>query len=93
MALDGRTYTGFRKFKTKDHGNTVSSTLQLRLSKRDNNRREHKRPRGNLMARTTERNTRTHWFCKSLPIRHRKKYAINELELLAVVWGLEHFRL
>ena len=23
----------------------------------------------------------------------RKKYAINELELLAVVWGLEHFRL
>ena len=22
-----------------------------------------------------------------------KKYAINELELLAVVWGLEHFRL
>ena len=23
----------------------------------------------------------------------KKKYAINELELLAVVWGLEHFRL
>ena len=22
-----------------------------------------------------------------------KKYALNELELLAVVWGLEHFRL
>ena len=93
MALDGRTHTGFRKFKTKDHGNTVSSTLQLRLSNRNNNRREHKRPRGNLMARTTERNTKTHRFCKSFPIRHRKKYAINELELLAVVWGLEHFRL
>ena len=26
-------------------------------------------------------------------IGHREKYAINELELLAVVWGLEHFRL
>ena len=26
-------------------------------------------------------------------VETEKKYAINELELLAVVWGLEHFRL
>ena len=25
--------------------------------------------------------------------KYRKKYAINELELLVIVWGLEHFRL
>ena len=45
------------------------------------------------MARTTEWNIKTYRFCQSFLIRHRKKYAKNELELLAVVWGLEHFRL
>ena len=45
------------------------------------------------MARTTEWNIKTYRFCESFPIRHRKKYAINELELLAVVCGLKHFRL
>ena len=32
-------------------------------------------------------------FRKLLPIRYRKKYAMKELEILAVVWGLAHFRL
>ena len=50
-------------------------------------------PRGNSMARTTEWNIKTYRFCESFPIRHRKKNAINELEQLAVIWGLEHFRL
>ena len=93
MALDGRTYAGFRKFKTKDHGNTVSSTLQFRLSKRNNNRRKHKRLRGNLSAGTTERNTKTHQFCKSLPIRHRKKIRHQRARITGSSLGLEHFRL
>ena len=45
------------------------------------------------MARTSRRKTETNRLRKPIFIRHRKKYAINELELLAVVWGLEHFRL
>ena len=42
------------------------------------------------MARTTGRKTKTDKICKPLSFLHRNKY---ELELLAVVWGLEHFRL
>ena len=45
------------------------------------------------MARTTRRKFKTIWLCQPLSVRYRKKHAINELELLAVVWGLEHFRL
>ena len=60
----------------------MSGPLQFRLPKHNNNRRKHKRPRGNPIARTTR-----------LKVKTEKKYAINELELLAVVWGLEHFRL
>ena len=45
------------------------------------------------MARTTERKFKTYRFCESFFIGYKKKYAINELELLAVVWGLEQFRL
>ena len=45
------------------------------------------------MARTTRGKTETNRLRKPIFIRHRKKYAINELELLAVVWGLENFRL
>ena len=45
------------------------------------------------MAKTKRRKSETGWLCKQNFIGHREKYAINELELLAVVWGLEHFRL
>ena len=45
------------------------------------------------MARTARQKTNTNRFRKPIFIRHRKKHPIIELELLAVVWGLEHFRL
>ena len=45
------------------------------------------------MAETKGRKSKTDRFCKQISIEYRKKYAMNELELLAIVWGLEHFRL
>ena len=45
------------------------------------------------MARTTGRKLKPIGFASRFLSDTEKKYAINELELLAVVWGLEHFRL
>ena len=48
---------------------------------------------GNVMAKTKRWKFKTSRIRKQIFIGHRKENAINELELLAVVWGLEHFRL
>ena len=71
--MDGRTHTSIRKLKTKDHGDTVFGSLQLRLPKRDNNGRKHKRLGGYPMARTTGRETKTDRLRQSFPFRHRKE--------------------
>ena len=70
MGMDGRTHTGVRKPQAKDHGDTMSGPLQLRLLKRDNNRGQYKRPRCNSMARTTRWEIKTDRFCKPISIRH-----------------------
>ena len=61
-------HTGLRKSKTKDHRNTVFGSLQFRLPKRDNNRRQYKRPRCDAMTRTTGRKIKTDWFRKPISI-------------------------
>ena len=45
------------------------------------------------MAKTKRRKFKPIGFASRFLSDTEKKYAINELELLAVVWGLEHFRL
>ena len=45
------------------------------------------------MAETERRKFKTDRIRQQIFIGYGKKYAVNELELLAVVWGLEHFRL
>ena len=91
--MDGRAYPGFRKYQTENHGKTVFGSLQFILPKYNNNRCQHKRPRGNTLARTTRWQFKPIGFASRLLSDTEKKYAINELELLAVVWGLEHFQL
>ena len=93
MDTDGRTHTSIRKFKTKDHGDTVFGSLQFRLSKRDNNRCKHKRLGATLWQKQPDGKLKPIGFASRSLSDTEKKYAINELELLAVVWGLEHFRL
>ena len=63
----------FENLKQKNHGNTVSGSLQFGLSKHNNNRRQYKRPRRNTLARTTRRKFKTNRFRKSIPLRHRKE--------------------
>ena len=46
-----------------------------------------------LLSRTTGRKTKPIGFACRFLFDTAKKYAINELELPAVVWGLEHFKL
>ena len=46
-----------------------------------------------LWQKQKDRNLKQVGFASGYSSDTEKKYAINELELLAVVWGLEHFRL
>ena len=71
--MDGRTYSSIRKSQAKNHGNTVSGSLQFGLPKHNNNRRQYKRPRRNTLARTTRRKFKTNRFRKSISLRHRKE--------------------
>ena len=52
----------------QDHRSTVFGSLQFRLPKRDNNRRQYKRPRCDAMARTTGRKIKTDRFRKPISI-------------------------
>ena len=71
----------------------MSGPLQFKLSEYSNNGRQYKRTGRNTMARTAKRRFKPIGFASRFLSDTEKKYAINELELLAVVWGLEHFRL
>ena len=53
----------------------------------------HKRLRGNLWQEQPDKSLKPIAFASRFLSDTEKRYAINELELLAVVWGLEHFRL
>ena len=68
-------------------------TLQRPKRKYKYHRCQYKRTGGNNMAKTKRRKPRTSRIRRQIFIGTEKKYAINELELLAVVWGLELFRL
>ena len=61
--MNGRTHTGVRKPEAKDHGDTMSGSLQLRLPRRDNNRGQYKRARCITMARTARWEIKTDRFC------------------------------
>ena len=91
--MDGKTHPGFRKSQTENHGNTVSGSLQLTLPKYNNNRCQHERPRATLWQEQPDGKLKLIDFANRFLSDTEKKYAINELELLAVVWGLEHFLL
>ena len=71
----------------------MSGSLQFNLSERDNMRRQYDWRRCNTLARTARRKTKPNLFASRFLSDTKKKYAIIELELLVVVWGLEHFRL
>ena len=43
------------------------------------------------LAETKRRKPEANWICHKISIGYRNKYAINYIEMLAVVWGLEHF--
>ena len=92
LDMDGRTHPDLRKSRTENHGNTVFGTLQFGIPKY-NNRRQHKRPRATLWQEQPDGKLKPIGFASRFFSDTKKNYAINELELLAVVWGLEHFRL
>ena len=93
MDLDGRTHPGFRKYETKI---TEIPSLALYNSGYPNVTTADASTKGlgaTLWQEQPNGTLKPIGFAIPFFIRHRKKYAINELELLAVVWGLEHFRL
>ena len=70
---------------------TVSSTLQQKRRKCRYTRRMQYRIRNSAMATTKQRRIESNRICKPPPKRRREKYSVGELELLAVVWGIEQF--
>ena len=92
MVMDGRTHTGLRKSKTKDHRNTVFGSLQFRLQNVITDA-STKGLGATLWQEQPDGKLKPIGFASRFLSDTEKKYAINELELLAVVWGLEHFRL
>ena len=58
-----------------------------------NNRGKQKRLRGTLWQEKPDGKLKPIGFASRFLSDTEKKYAINELEVLAVVWSLEHFRL
>ena len=97
VGMDRRTYKRFQQPQKTNNSVTILSTLQLEKRKHTNNRRQHKRTfaqkGATLWQKQKDGNLKPIGFASRFLSDTEKKYAINELELLAVVWGLEHFRL
>ena len=71
----------------------MSRTLQRRQRKHLNNRRKHERAGSDNMAKQEDGNLKLIGFASRFSSDTEKKYVKNELELLAVVWRMERFRL
>ena len=59
LELDGRTHKIIRKLKVKNHGYTVSGTLELNLPERSNDGRQYERTERHAVANTTR------WYHKT----------------------------
>ena len=70
-----------------------ATTFQRTERKHNYNRREHKQIGNNPLAKTKTSIIEPIGFVGWFSTDTERKNAINELEMLAVVWGLEHFRL
>ena len=93
MDMDGRTYSGIRKSQAKitaipclahynsDYPNIITTDAST------------KGLGATLWQEQPDGNLKSIDFASRFLSDTKKKYAINELELLAVVWGLEHFQL
>ena len=68
-------------------------TLQRQKRKYHNHRCQYQRIGATLWQKQKDGNLKPVGFASRYLSDTEKKYAINELELLTVVWGLEHFRL
>ena len=66
-------------------------TQQCPKRKYINDRCQYQSTRGNVMTKTKNGNLKPVEFASRYLLDTEKKNAINELELLAVVWGPEHF--
>ena len=71
----------------------MHSTLLFKKRKHPNMERKYKRTGNNILAKKKrQRNLKPIGFASVILSGTEKKYAINEMEIIAV-WGREHFRL
>ena len=91
--MDTRTQGGVEQPEKTNNPITMPSTLKLKPREHPNERRKYEGTMCDTMAETERRKFETDWICKRILSDTKKKCAINELELLAVVWGLELFSL
>ena len=91
--MDRRTYKRLQQSQKINNPVIMPSTLYSEKRKYPDNRSKHKRTGATLWQKQKDRNLKPIGVASRFLSDTEKKYAINELELLAVVWGLEHFRL
>ena len=90
--MDNRPKFGLQQDKTRINITALPCTLQPQQRQYCYHQRVQNRPRSSTRAKTRKWRIKTNSFCQPILKRRRKKYSIGELELLAVVWGLERFR-
>ena len=73
MDLDTRTFRSIYTIKKQNHGDTVSSTLQLQSTEHNNIRRQYERPGRNTLAGTAQWRTKTDSICKQISFGYRKE--------------------
>ena len=90
--MDGRTKYRFQLIKRTFHDAIVFSTLQQKQRKHCRNRCLQYRPRDGIMAKQNNNELQPIAFTSRDLNDFEKKISVSELELLAIVWGLECFR-
>ena len=90
--MDRRPEYRFQQLEKIIDNTTMSSTLQRQQRKNRQNRRMQHRTRNSAMATTKKVELKAIAYASRYLNDAEKKYSIGELELLAVVWGLERFR-
>ena len=92
MGMDRETKHRLQQNQERFNFPTMPRTLQRKQRKYCHHRCLQYRTRNSTVAKTKQRRPKTNSLCKPMPKRRRNKYSVGELELLAVVWGLERFR-
>ena len=89
--MDDRTRHRIRKHKNSYHSNYVNQTLRLNKNPQGSDATQAKW-RSACLEHLIDKNWQPISYASRSLNTNEQKYSINEPELLAVVWSLEHYK-